>query len=1132
MKNNREIRWLQLSDLHMFDSAEVIRQKKELYKNFKEIDFFIITGDLHQYGTDYSLSKQFLEELVYEMQVDRRDIVIIPGNHDVRSTDQRREIIEKIDHKLENNPHYYAENLDNLLNSFKEYTDFLNNFYGDAAHEFVYLENNIYVWNDKVAILCLNTALISDENHFKPQIIDIKGLEKIENTIYPCIAIMHHDYYDISDMHKPYLQARMKELGVSAVLSGHKHRHTTNEIGLGNGENIPNYCCAKSVSEPGDLWSDVGLIEYRWNMDKDVINVIPYVWDNSVLHFIPSVKFEDRENIQVDDNGRILLKRCFSIRKINGKRNNRQQIQSDKKILSMKDLQNFIADTQDKYLDGILKKVGNDKEKFKYAIDIMKKIACWYDEREIEFEDIMKLVISCEQKYVLAINGLQGTGKSTFLSLIYYQMMEDYQKTNLFPILIDLHYFEKFTKHNAKKFLQEDLKKISDIIKKYAGTRFLLMFDGADEYIRRTSELEEILHKYVNSHNEGNFAFCIGSAEKLPNEMIKGGPLQVVSRKATYKIKTHQLDKRNYKDIAYIIKRLCVIYGFNSDASIINNIQKVVNVYTINAIDYRTLLIILRVFDAVSVKNRNLQLGSYFYEYYINEMNGDERVLIKHAKAAYDYTVHKDGSVLTNLKHAKIIYNNGITRDFLLAFYFVHLIKNAPSEQLNILKSSNFVFTASVNKFIKDLLLNKYRQEQYAMVQKLIKAYSESNISMKSQICYILGRFEDGNAKSSAKKFLMEKWNDLYDYMFKDNILILQQPDIKSELVLFRTISVSLIWLECYEHQERFLKCIIMNEKLNQINRGFHLEYFEDKAYINGESPTYVDDEHISVDKTMQHLIYNINKGFEKEGSFNKSINLDIITLFSIYQYRIKVAKIKEEYESVLLEIANKILESPKIQSKTITNYVSTMKELLPEKPYLKLLHELYQVKNIKREGWVRRSINLPESIADHMYCCYILGVFFLPNKIQHCIDYEIPNIDDYMDYSKDKILQMLLMHDLAEVKIGDIISYEKIPKDVLNESRRFNYYEFLCSFPKIYGLGNRKALWDEFEEKSTINAKIANDIDKIEPVIQAAIYKENGNEINLKEWIDYACQNVCTTLGKQFLDFVIDSFCNQIKLF
>lgn len=290
MKNREEIRWIQLSDLHMFDSTEVERQKKALYNQFRgKIDFFVITGDLHQYNTDYKLSKTFLTELIREIQIEKKDIIIIPGNHDVKATKKRKQAIEDIDKDIEANPDAYLRNKKQLLEAFDKYENFLKDFYGENAREFDFLNNGVYVWNGIIAIVCMNTALTSDENHYKPQIVDVYGLEKLKNEVAPCIAIMHHDYYAISDIQKPFIQARFRELGVSATLSGHRHRYTENIIDLGNGENIPNYCCAKSVSEPGDLWSDIGFIEYRWKIDEQEVKVIPYEWNSVGLNFIPSL---------------------------------------------------------------------------------------------------------------------------------------------------------------------------------------------------------------------------------------------------------------------------------------------------------------------------------------------------------------------------------------------------------------------------------------------------------------------------------------------------------------------------------------------------------------------------------------------------------------------------------------------------------------------------------------------------------------------------------------------------------------------------------------------------------------------------------------------------------------------------
>ena len=66
------------------------------------------------------------------------------------------------------------------------------------------------------------------------------------------------------------------------------------------------------------------------------------------------------------------------------------------------------------------------------------------------------------------------------------------------------------------------------------------------------------------------------------------------------------------------------------------------------------------------------------------------------------------------------------------------------------------------------------------------------------------------------------------------------------------------------------------------------------------------------------------------------------------------------------------------------------------------------------RTGWVQRGVQNPESIAEHIYGCWLLGTFLLP--------------DTHPDptYDKQVILDMLLLHDLPEAVTGDIPRPEK----------------------------------------------------------------------------------------------------------
>ncbi len=92
----------------MFQSAKLEIQKKALYEQFGDrTDWMMITGDLHQYGSDYSMPLQFLNEITEKMGLKKRDVVIVPGNHDVSSFKGREKILQDIDEGLEENADIY-----------------------------------------------------------------------------------------------------------------------------------------------------------------------------------------------------------------------------------------------------------------------------------------------------------------------------------------------------------------------------------------------------------------------------------------------------------------------------------------------------------------------------------------------------------------------------------------------------------------------------------------------------------------------------------------------------------------------------------------------------------------------------------------------------------------------------------------------------------------------------------------------------------------------------------------------------------------------------------------------------------------------------------------------------------------
>ena len=80
----------------------------------------------------------------------------------------------------------------------------------------------------------------------------------------------------------------------------------------------------------------------------------------------------------------------------------------------------------------------------------------------------------------------------------------------------------------------------------------------------------------------------------------------------------------------------------------------------------------------------------------------------------------------------------------------------------------------------------------------------------------------------------------------------------------------------------------------------------------------------------------------------------------------------------------------------------------------LKFFKAAANLKTVQRQGWIKKlSITNPESVADHSYSMALMSMV----------------ISDSEHYNSEKVLKMVLLHDLAESEIGDFTP-EQIKKE------------------------------------------------------------------------------------------------------
>jgi putative hydrolase of HD superfamily len=139
----------------------------------------------------------------------------------------------------------------------------------------------------------------------------------------------------------------------------------------------------------------------------------------------------------------------------------------------------------------------------------------------------------------------------------------------------------------------------------------------------------------------------------------------------------------------------------------------------------------------------------------------------------------------------------------------------------------------------------------------------------------------------------------------------------------------------------------------------------------------------------------------------------------------------------------------------------------------LNFIIEIDKVKNILRKSKLFDESRF-ENDAEHSWTISIMALL----------------LEEYADFSVniERIILMLLIHDIVEIDAGDTFLYsEKRDKAHDNETK---------AAERIFGLLDKDQkeyfikTWNEFEDQETNDAKFAAIFDRLEPLIQNYVYE------------------------------------------
>jgi putative hydrolases of HD superfamily len=134
------------------------------------------------------------------------------------------------------------------------------------------------------------------------------------------------------------------------------------------------------------------------------------------------------------------------------------------------------------------------------------------------------------------------------------------------------------------------------------------------------------------------------------------------------------------------------------------------------------------------------------------------------------------------------------------------------------------------------------------------------------------------------------------------------------------------------------------------------------------------------------------------------------------------------------------------------------------------------RLKYVKRAGWISKvKVQNPESVADHTFSMCAISMV----------------LSDILGLDTQRVMKMVILHDLAESIIGDYMPGEISKKHKrIKEKKAINF--ILNCIPSNVRQNYIK-IWDEYLQNKTDVAKLVHRVDKLEMILQAGQYAKEG---------------------------------------
>ena len=745
----------------------------------------------------------------------------------------------------------------------------------------------------------------------------------------------------------------------------------------------------------------------------------------------------------------------------------------------------------------------------------------------VDYVDIIVDTLSQGQGVSIQVKGLPGCAKNMLLQLAYYKMLENFRegKSDYLPLYLSSSYYEKrpYSKETPREdmtaLIKEECKEFFSFLHKNPEVRPVLMVEAMREHIVSNFAPEDVILDLWKGLGKFNRIIAIDVGLVKNRQRLKRS-IPLMGDTSGYTFQFRSVPMANKEACLTVIETILAMYCEKHEG-----IEPAVVYNTLRRLRFPTLDIFTVRLVATELSQglsaNDISLVDMYERLALNELKGDEDKMLVVAHELYEYVFNAMHNVKTKQYNAilwSLPHKHNTYLEFMVAYYAAHSILHPEeSDSLRFLRNS---MTSMGNRFMASYLRDDYLMQE-SLLRLVLDNYDSFGIHQKSNAVYWLGKLTYAELTDAAQQLLDKEYERLLPLVKTNNAQTLEN---RYNQYLFRSVCHGLISYGRTNVLDEYLCMAITNDVTNAIDRGTVIQYMGDSYQISAHTDFYLDDDPNLGEQAIRILCCGVESDLASKHI--GYVETDLVSLLLLVQARMHTPPEKLSYNLTpycqkCLELLREYQKRPRsvVSNKLLYYFQSVSDDLeayVDDSRFdaaFSLYEQLSKMQEVKRAQWLKYGIQDPESVAEHTLSAWMMAMIFLPNEYNE------------QHYDKQEILDMLLVHDMAESVFGDITTSLSEPTKELKQQNGLLSKLFLKgTYPEVANMTRYYEVWRRYFLGQNISARVARDINLIQTVNTFfAYFLKNPNQPleTVKQWLAEG-DKLSTELGYKLFDRII----------